>query len=160
MKRKSTDVANDTTDVTASAPSLPDTTTTITVITTPPPPTTSPPSTLAQLQGYQKEFIQFSIQQKVLQFGTYTLKSGRISPYFFNAGLFHTGYALYKLGVAYATTIMKSSALTVSSSTEEYVYVYVDFVHKCFFWHFVMNERGRMMNFSFHLVRVIDPAPT
>ena len=77
------------------------------------------------LQDYQKEFIQFSIKQKVLQFGTYTLKSGRVSPYFFNAGLFHTGYALYELGLAYATTIMKSSAFTI---TQGCVYKYVSFL--------------------------------
>ena len=107
----STDAAGTTADSAASSQSIP----------TPPPlppqPITTTTTTNDQLQDYQKEFIQFSIQQQVLQFGTYTLKSGRRSPYFFNAGLFHTGYALYQLGCAYATTIMKSSALAVVSSS-------------------------------------------
>lgn len=54
------------------------------------------------MQEYQKAFIEFAIEQKVLSFGEFTLKSGRISPYFFNAGLFNTGAALAKLGQFYA----------------------------------------------------------
>lgn len=50
------------------------------------------------LEKYQKEFIEFSIKKEVLQFGSFTLKSGRISPYFFNAGLFSCGESLHKLG--------------------------------------------------------------
>ncbi len=52
--------------------------------------------------AYQKAFIEFAIEQKVLSFGEFKLKSGRISPYFFNAGLFNTGKALAKLGEFYA----------------------------------------------------------
>jgi hypothetical protein len=63
-------------------------------------------STLTTLQPYQRELIDFCIQQDVLKFGTFTLKSGRISPYFFNAGLFDTGAALYTLATAYASTII------------------------------------------------------
>ena len=92
---------------------------TATLSSAPPPP--PPPTDEPQLLDHQREFIQFSIQQKVLQFGTYTLKSGRVSPYFFNAGLFHTGYALYQLGLAYATTIMTSSRLT---TTQRYVHAH------------------------------------
>lgn len=51
---------------------------------------------------YQRVFIQNCIQEGALQFGTYTLKSGRRSPYFFNTGKFHTGRSIYKLGLAYA----------------------------------------------------------
>lgn len=57
---------------------------------------------------YQKDFIDFAIQQQVLRFGEFTLKSGRISPYFFNAGLFNTGEALVKLGHCYAEAIQRA----------------------------------------------------
>ncbi len=60
---------------------------------------------------YQKEFLEFSLEQGVLKFGSFVLKSGRTSPYFFNAGLFATGTALFRLGKAYASTIMNSSSL-------------------------------------------------
>ena len=60
------------------------------------------------MQDYQREFIEFAIQQNVLRFGEFTLKSGRTSPYFFNAGLFNTGTALAKLGRFYAQTIKDS----------------------------------------------------
>eukprot|EP00743_Colponemidia_sp_Colp-15_P004445 GILK01004795.1.p1 GENE.GILK01004795.1~~GILK01004795.1.p1 ORF type:complete len:228 (-),score=39.44 GILK01004795.1:34-678(-) len=54
------------------------------------------------------EFIEFALESKVLQFGDFTLKSGRVSPYFFNAGKFQTGKALAKLGAAYAAAIRDS----------------------------------------------------
>jgi len=57
------------------------------------------------MQQYQREFIQFAIEQKVLCFGQFELKSGRTSPYFFNSGLFKTGLALAKLGRFYAAAI-------------------------------------------------------
>jgi orotate phosphoribosyltransferase len=60
------------------------------------------------LQPYQREFIAFAIEQGVLKFGEFTLKSGRVSPYFFNAGLFQTGRALAKLGRFYAQAIVDS----------------------------------------------------
>ena len=59
------------------------------------------------LEPYQCEFIEFAIQKNVLQFGTFKLKSGRISPYFFNAGLFSCGQSLHSLGRFYATAIKK-----------------------------------------------------
>jgi orotate phosphoribosyltransferase len=55
---------------------------------------------------YQQEFLEFAIDRGVLRFGEFTLKSGRISPYFFNAGLFNTGEALGLLGRAYAQAIV------------------------------------------------------
>jgi orotate phosphoribosyltransferase len=58
------------------------------------------------LQDYQREFIDFAIEQGVLRFGEFTLKSGRVSPYFFNAGLFRSGDALARLGRFYARTIV------------------------------------------------------
>ncbi|PIE20549.1 MAG: orotate phosphoribosyltransferase [Neptuniibacter caesariensis] len=61
------------------------------------------------MQDYQREFIEFAIEQNVLRFGEFTLKSGRTSPYFFNAGLFNTGAALAKLGRCYAQAIKNSA---------------------------------------------------
>eukprot|EP00747_Dinoflagellata_sp_TGD_P183015 gnl/TRDRNA2_/TRDRNA2_37649_c0_seq1.p1 gnl/TRDRNA2_/TRDRNA2_37649_c0~~gnl/TRDRNA2_/TRDRNA2_37649_c0_seq1.p1 ORF type:complete len:230 (+),score=52.58 gnl/TRDRNA2_/TRDRNA2_37649_c0_seq1:56-745(+) len=54
------------------------------------------------------KFVEFALSQQVLKFGSFTLKSGRTSPYFFNAGLFHTGEALTKLGEFYADAIVAS----------------------------------------------------
>ena len=63
------------------------------------------------IEAYQKEFLEFSLSQNVLKFGSFVLKSGRTSPYFFNAGLFASGAALFKLGTAYASAIMNSPEL-------------------------------------------------
>ncbi|GMQ88638.1 MAG: orotate phosphoribosyltransferase [Gammaproteobacteria bacterium] len=60
------------------------------------------------MQPYKKEFLEFAIQAGVLRFGEFTLKSGRTSPYFFNAGLFNTGQHLARLGRFYARTIVDS----------------------------------------------------
>ena len=60
------------------------------------------------MQPYQREFIQFALETGVLRFGEFTLKSGRKSPYFFNAGLFNTGGALARLGRYYAQAIVES----------------------------------------------------
>jgi len=55
-----------------------------------------------------QDFIQFCIEQQVLKFGEFTTKAGRLSPYFFNAGLFNDGDSLLKLGEFYANSIEKS----------------------------------------------------
>ena len=60
------------------------------------------------MRDYQKDFIEFSLKNDVLRFGEFTLKSGRVSPYFFNAGLFNSGEALAKLGQYYAAAIKES----------------------------------------------------
>lgn len=60
------------------------------------------------MHDYQREFIEFALDRGVLTFGEFTLKSGRTSPYFFNAGLFDTGSALAELGRHYAAAIVES----------------------------------------------------
>ena len=60
------------------------------------------------MRAYKKEFIDLALELDVLKFGEFTLKSGRKSPYFFNAGLFSTGYAAAKLSRFYASAIAES----------------------------------------------------
>ena len=60
------------------------------------------------IKDYQYEFIEFAIEAGVLGFGDFTLKSGRISPYFFNSGLFNSGRQLARLGRFYAQAIVDS----------------------------------------------------
>jgi orotate phosphoribosyltransferase len=60
------------------------------------------------VKAYQREFIEFALARHVLRFGEFTLKSGRTSPYFFNAGLFNTGKDLARLGRFYAAALMDS----------------------------------------------------
>ena len=60
------------------------------------------------MQAYQRDFIRFAIERGVLRFGEFTLKSGRTSPYFFNAGLFNSGSALAQLGRFYAEAVVAS----------------------------------------------------
>ena len=60
------------------------------------------------MQAYKKEFLELALELDVLKFGDFTLKSGRQSPYFFNAGLFNTGYAAAKLGRFYSAAISES----------------------------------------------------
>lgn len=60
------------------------------------------------MQAYQRDFIHFAIERGVLRFGEFTLKSGRVSPYFFNAGLFNSGLALARLGRFYAEALVAS----------------------------------------------------
>jgi orotate phosphoribosyltransferase len=57
------------------------------------------------MRAYQREFIELAVEVGVLKFGQFKLKSGRISPYFFNSGLFNTGYSAAKLGRSYAAAV-------------------------------------------------------
>ena len=60
------------------------------------------------MKPWQREFIEFALDKQVLKFGEFTLKSGRKSPYFFNAGLFNTGRDLARLGRFYAQALTDS----------------------------------------------------
>lgn len=60
------------------------------------------------MRDYQQKFIEFVIDNDILKFGDFTLKSGRQSPYFFNAGLFNTGSKLSFLGSCYANAVMQA----------------------------------------------------
>ena len=60
------------------------------------------------MHAYQREFIEFALRRGALRFGQFTLKSGRLSPYFFNTGTFDSGAALSDLGRYYANAIVAS----------------------------------------------------
>ena len=61
------------------------------------------------MKAYQRRFIELALAKNVLKFGEFTLKSGRVSPYFFNAGLFNTGRDLALLGQFYAQTLLDNN---------------------------------------------------
>ena len=60
------------------------------------------------MNNLRQQFIEFSIQAGVLRFGEFVTKAGRLSPYFFNAGLFNDGASLGKLAAFYAQTMLDS----------------------------------------------------
>lgn len=61
-----------------------------------------------QKNNFSQEFIAFAVEKEVLRFGEFKTKAGRLSPYFFNAGLFNDGISLMKLGEFYAEAIQNS----------------------------------------------------
>ena len=63
------------------------------------------------MEEYKREFIEFMVESDVLKFGDFTLKSGRKSPFFMNAGAYVTGEQLHRLGLAYAQAIRDSFGL-------------------------------------------------
>ncbi len=66
------------------------------------------PGTIKQSDNFRQEFIAFAIKKEVLRFGEFKTKAGRLSPYFFNAGLFNDGISLMKLGEFYVAAIKNS----------------------------------------------------
>ncbi|KAL2061830.1 hypothetical protein VTL71DRAFT_7208 [Oculimacula yallundae] len=71
-----------------------------------------------ELSQYKKDFLQAAISGKILKFGSFELKSKRISPYFFNAGLFYTANLLRSISLAYAKTIIEASSPSSSPPLE------------------------------------------
>ena len=60
------------------------------------------------MRDYQRRFVELALSRQALKFGEFTLKSGRLSPYFFNAGLFNDGDAIATLGECYAAALLQS----------------------------------------------------
>ena len=68
------------------------------------------------MENYKQQFIEFALARQVLKFGEFTLKSGRVSPYFFNAGLFNQGADLARLGEFYAAALQAGIPIATTVS--------------------------------------------
>ena len=71
------------------------------------------------MKAWQRQFIEFALNKGVLKFGEFTLKSGRKSPYFFNAGLFNTGRDLALLGRFYLLELINALCLGETQRSQE-----------------------------------------
>ncbi|MDY6420378.1 MAG: hypothetical protein SPL03_07520, partial [Succinivibrio dextrinosolvens] len=79
------------------------------------------------MQEYQRKFIELALSKGVLKFGSFVLKSGRTSPYFFNAGGFNTGEDLSTLGSCYAHALV-DAGIAFDTNTEMHTLVCIFFV--------------------------------
>lgn len=73
------------------------------------------------MQSYKKEFAKFLVRAEALQFGEFTLKSGRSSPYFFNSSKFNTGSLIEELGRYYASAIEENAPSRSIVSPQTYI---------------------------------------
>ena len=76
----------------------------------------------AAMEAYKREFIEFMVESDVLKFGDFTLKSGRKSPFFMNAGAYVTGEQLHRLGLYYAQAIIMVEDVTTSGKSIDETY--------------------------------------
>ena len=76
------------------------------------------------MESYKQEFIEFMVESNVLKFGDFTLKSGRMSPFFMNAGAYVTGTQLKKLGEYYAKAIHDNLVWTLTYSLDRLTRVF------------------------------------
>ncbi len=76
------------------------------------------------MEAYKQEFIEFMVDSQVLKFGEFTLKSGRKSPFFMNAGGYVTGSQLKKLGEYYAKAIHENMVMILTYCLDRHIRVF------------------------------------